>query len=267
MEEPVQIIPPTGPEGARLACASDRRVSRRQGRGIRAAVLRTRGAKTGWAAALVGAALTMAVPASAQAPTPDIPVTFSVRSLLSGDTFTVSGVLPGGPADAGRPLELYERRAPFPGAYAIMSNGASGPNGEFVFSVKPVRKAYWAVVAPETTTRPREASNGFLVAVRRKVSIRTTTRRPLRGRFVRFSGFISPSFPVGPGSVATLQRRNAQGGFTDVKSVLLGAAGQFSSYRLRTRVRRSGVYRVVVPASTFFSTGASVGVTLHMRLH
>jgi hypothetical protein len=209
----------------------------------------------------------MAVPAAAQAPAPEIPVTFSVRSLLSGDPFTVNGVLPGGAADAGRSLELYEQRAPFPGAYALASTSAAGPSGEFVFSVTPVRKAYWAVVAPETTTRPREASNGFLVAVRRKVSIRTTTRRPLRGRFVRFSGFISPSFPVGPGSVATLQRRNAQGGFTDVKSVLLGAAGQFSSYRLRTRVRRSGVYRVVVPASTFFSTGASVGVTLHMRLH
>jgi len=27
------------------------------------------------------------------------------------------------------------------------------------------------------------------------------------------------------------------------------------------------VYRVVVPASTFYSTGASVGVTLHARAH
>jgi len=257
MEEPVQNTPPTGPEGARPAR-------------VRAAVLRTRSVlrtRIASAAALVVAGLAMAVPAAAQAPAPEIPVTFSVRSLLSGDPFTVNGVLPGGAADAGRALELYEQRAPFPGAYALASTSAAGPSGEFVFSVTPVRKAYWAVVAPETTTRPREASNGFLVAVRRKVSIRTTTRRPLRGRFVRFSGFISPSFPVGPGSVATLQRRNAQGGFTDVKSVLLGAAGQFSSYRLRTRVRRSGVYRVVVPASTFFSTGASVGVTLHMRLH
>jgi hypothetical protein len=257
MEEPVQNTPPTGPEGARPARA-------------RAAALRTRivlRTRIASGAALVVAGLAMAVPASAQAPAPEIPVTFSVRSLLSGDPFTVNGVLPGGAADAGRALELYEQRAPFPGAYALASTSAAGPSGEFVFSVTPVRKAYWAVVAPETTTRPREASNGFLVAVRRKVSIRTTTRRPLRGRFVRFSGFISPSFPVGPGSVATLQRRNAQGGFTDVKSVLLGAAGQFSSYRLRTRVRRSGVYRVVVPASTFFSTGASVGVTLHMRLH
>jgi len=267
MEEPVQIIPPTGPEGARLPRARDERVSPHRARGIRAAVLRVGGARAAVAASVIAVALAMAVPASAQAPAPEIPVTFSVRSLLSGDTFTVSGVLPGGAADAGRALELYEQRAPFPGAYALTSTGAAGPSGEFVFSVTPVRKAYWAVVAPQTTTLPREASNGFLVAVRRKVSIRTTTRRPLRGSFVRFSGFISPSFPVAPGSVATLQRRNRQGGFTDVKSALLKAAGDFSSYRVRTRVRRSGVYRVVVPASTFFSTGASVGVTLHMRVH
>jgi hypothetical protein len=221
--------------------------------------------RAGAAAVLLAATLAVAAPVAAQAPAPDIPLTFSARSLLGGDSFTVSGVLPGGAADAGRPLQLYERRAPFPGTYAIMSSGASGPSGEFVFRVAPVRKAYWAVVAPQTTTRPREASSGFLVAVRRKVSIRSTTRRPRKGSLVRFSGFVSPSFPLGPGSVATLQRRNRQGGFSDVRTVLLKAAGEFSSYRLRTRMNVSGVYRVVVPASTFFATGASVAITVRVR--
>jgi hypothetical protein len=82
---------------------------------------------------------------------------------------------------------------------------------------------------------------------------------------VRFSGFVSPAFPLAPGSVATLQRRNRLGGFSDVRAVLLRAAGAFSSYRLRTRVTRSGVYRVVVPSSTFFSAGASVAVTVRVR--
>jgi hypothetical protein len=217
------------------------------------------------ATGLVAIAFVAAVPAHAQEPTPEIPLTFSATSLLSGQGFTVSGVLPGGAADAGRPVQLYERRSPFPGAYAVASNGAAGPSGEFVFTVAPVRKAYWAVVAPVTTTRPREASPGYLVAVRRQVSIRTSTRRPRKGSLVRFSGFVSPGFPVGPGSVATLQRRNGQGGFTDVRAVLLKAAGTFSSYRLRVRVNRSGVYRVVVPSSTFFSAGASVAVTVRMR--
>jgi hypothetical protein len=219
------------------------------------------------AAATGGLALALAAgPAAvAQAPTPEIALTFTARSVLGGQGFAIGGVLPGGPADAGRAVQLYERRAPFPGTYVIVANGAAGPNGEFGFPVVPERKAYWAVVAPETATRPRAASSGYLVAVRRKVSIRTTTRRPRKGSLVRFSGFVSPSFPVGPGSVATLQRRNRQGGFTDVRTVLLKAAGTFSSYRMRARMRRSGVYRVVVPASTFFSTGASAAVTLRMR--
>jgi hypothetical protein len=207
----------------------------------------------------------VAAPASAQTPVPEIPLAFSAKSVIAGSAFTITGALPGGAADAGRPVELWEQRAPFPGAYAISTTGVAGPNGEFTFPVTPVRKAYWSVVAETTTTRPREASPGILVAVRRKVSIRTSTRRPRKGSLVRFSGFISPPFPVGPDSVATLQRRNAQGGFTDVRAVLLKAAGAFSSYRLRERLTRSGVYRVVVPTSTFYSAGASVAVTVRVR--
>jgi hypothetical protein len=217
------------------------------------------------AAALAAAALGAGAPARAQAPVPEIPLTFSARSLLPGEGFTISGALPGGAADGGRPLELYEQRAPFPGAYAIVKLGAAGPSGEFTFGVRPTLKAYWAVVAAATTTRPREASPGFLVAVRRKVSIRTSARRPRKGALVRFSGFVSPSFPVGPDSVATLQRRNRRGGFTDVRDVALRAAGAFSSYRLRVRVNRSGVYRVAVPSSTLYSSGASVAVTVRVR--
>jgi len=213
----------------------------------------------------LGPALVGVAPAAAQAPAPEIPLQFSARSMLPGEAFTIGGTLPGGAADAGRALELWERRAPFPGVYAIVRNGTAGPSGEFSFGVAPVRKAYWSVVAEATTTRPREASPGLLVAVRRKVSIRTSTRRPRKGTLVRFSGFVAPGFPLGPGSVATLQRRNAPGGFTDVRPVLLGAAGAFSSYRMRIRVTRSGVYRVVVPSSTFFSAGASVAVTVRVR--
>ena len=217
------------------------------------------------AAGAVVLALAVGPTAVAQAPTPEVALTFTTRSVLGGQGFTVGGVLPGGGADAGRAVQLYERRAPFPGTYVIVANGAAGPNGEFGFPVVPERKAYWAVVAPQTATQPREASSGYLVAVRRKVSIRTTTRRPRKGRLVRFSGFVSPSFPTGPGSVAPRPPRHPPGGCTNVRTVLLKAAGTFSSYRMRWRVRRSGVYRVVVPASTFFSTGASVAVTLRMR--
>jgi hypothetical protein len=134
---------------------------------MRGGVLRTGGRLAAAVAAVVACG---GAPASAQAPPdPEIPLTFSARSMLAGESFTVAGALPGGAADAGRPLELYERRAPFPGTYAIVANGTSGPSGEFTFPVTPVRKSYWAVVAPATATRPREASPGFLVAVRRQV--------------------------------------------------------------------------------------------------
>jgi hypothetical protein len=148
-------------------------------------------------------------PAAAQAP--EVALAFSARSLLGGQSFTVGGTLPGGAGAAGRAVQLYERRAPFPGSYALAQTVTAGAGGEFSFAVTPVRKAY------------------------------------------------------GPGAVATLQRRNRTGGFADLKVVLLRSAGAYSSYRLRTRIRRSGVYRVVVPTSTHFSRGASVGITLRMR--
>jgi hypothetical protein len=194
-------------------------------------------------------ALALAVPARAQAPTVDIAPAFSAQSILPGQSFTVSGALAGGAADAGREVQLFEESAPFPGAYAMVATATAGPGGEFSFPVTPVVKAYWAVVAPEASGRPREASVGYLVAVRRKVSIRTSTRRPRAGALVRFSGFVSPPFDLGPTAVAVLQRRNRAGGFTDVRSVLMRAAGPVSSYRLRVRMRRAGVYRVLVPST------------------
>jgi hypothetical protein len=217
------------------------------------------------AAALLSA-LALGGPARAQAPAVEIVPAFTARSVLPGQPFTVSGVLPGGAADAGRAVQLFEARAPFQGvAYAMVAGATAGPGGEFAFPVLPVLKAYWAVVAPESAGRPREASQGYLVALRRKVSIRTSTRRPRTGALVRFSGFVSPPFDLGPTAVAVLQRRNRQGGFTDTRSVRLRSAGPVSSYRLRLRMRRAGVYRVLVPSTPTYSQGASVAVTVHVR--
>jgi hypothetical protein len=229
-------------------------------------VLRTSSTRAAAAAAALLSALALAVPARAQAPTFEIVPAFSARSVLPGQPFSVSGVLPGGAADAGRAVQLFEARAPFPGAaYAMVAGATAGPGGEFSFPVLPVFKAYWAVVAPEAAGRAREASQGYLVAVRRKVSIRTSTRRPRAGALVRFSGFVSPAFTAGPDAVATLQRRNGAGGYRDVRSVAMRAAGPVSSYRLRVRIRRAGVYRVLVPSTATYSQGASVSVTVHMR--
>jgi hypothetical protein len=187
--------------------------------------------------------------------------------VLGAEGFTVAGVLPGGAADAGRLVQLHTRRAPFATnpAYVVVQQATAGAGGEFSFAVVPDRRAFWGVSAPATATSGRVASRGFLVAVRRKVSIRTSTRRPRRGGLVRFSGFIAPALPSGPTVVATLQRRKRDGGYANVRAVLANRAGAFSSYRLRVRVRHSGTYRVVVPGSTFYSPGASVPVTVRVR--
>lgn len=221
-----------------------------------------RGVLTGTLVAAVGAG-TLALPASAQDPAPM--VNFSVRNVLPGAPVAITGTLINGAADAGRQVQLYERRAPFPGTWAVLQEGTAGPDGSYAFNVVPVRKAYYSVVAPATATAGREASPGLLVTVRRKVSIKVDDRTPRKSQLVRFSGFISPSYPIGPGAVATLQRRDKNGAFDNVKPALLKAAGQFTSYRVRVRVKSAGVYRIAVPSSTYYGSGASVAVVV--RVH
>jgi hypothetical protein len=215
------------------------------------------------AMATVLAAAALAAPASADDPDPV--VNFSSRNVLLSAPVTVSGSLLNGATDAGRTVQLYERRAPFPGTWAIAQQVAAGPDGGYTFTIIPERKAYYSVVTPATATAGRQASPGFLVSVRRKVSIKVSDRTPRKNQLVRFSGFIAPSYPLGPSSVATLQRKTASGAFVNVRAVLLKAAGTFSSYRARIHVKRAGTYRVYVPPSTFLSSGASVAVVV--RVH
>jgi hypothetical protein len=213
------------------------------------------------AAVLIGAVL--ALPAAAQDPVPV--VNFSLRSVLPNAPVAITGTLVNGAGDAGRQVQLYERRAPFPGTWAVLQEGAAGADGSYSFSVIPVRKAYYSVVAPATATAGRQASPGLLVTVRRKVSIKVSDRTPRKNQLVRFSGFISPSYPLGPGAVATLQRRDKSGAFTNVKAALLKAAGDFTSYRVRIRLKSPGVYRIAVPSSTYYGSGASVAIVV--RVH
>lgn len=192
-------------------------------------------------------------------------VDFSVRNVLPGAPVSISGTLVNGAADAGRPVQLYERRAPFPGTWAVLQEGNAGPDGSYAFSVVPVRKAYYSVVAPATASAGREASPGLLVTVRRKVSIKISDRTPSKNQLVRFSGFISPSYPLGPGAVATLQRRDKTGAYDNVKAALLKAAGDYTSYRVSIRVKSPGFYRIAVPSSTYYGSGASVAIVV--RVH
>jgi hypothetical protein len=223
--------------------------------------VRARGTLIGVLAVLTGGVL--ALPASADDPAPV--VNFSVRNVLPGAPVAISGTLVNGAADAGRQVQLYERRAPFPGTWAVLQEGAAGADGSYSFNVVPVRKAYYSIVAPATATAGREASPGLLVTVRRKVSIKVSDRTPRKSQLVRFSGFISPAYPLGPGAVATLQRRDKTGAFTNVKAALLKAAGDFTSYRVRVRVKTPGVYRIAVPSSTYYGSGASVAIVV--RVH
>ena len=163
------------------------------------------------------------------------------------------------PPTPGARLELLRAARAVPRQLAVVQTATSGAVGEFAFTVTPVRKAYWAVVAPATPTRPRVASRGHLVALRRQVSIRTSTRRPRTGAPRALLGLRLARLPGRAGHAWPRSSARPPGGSLGRRARRAAArAGAFSSYRMRTRVRRSGEYRVVVPPTTFFSRGASV---------
>ncbi|MDT7665251.1 MAG: hypothetical protein QOD04_4807, partial [Pseudonocardiales bacterium] len=86
-----------------------------------------------------------AVSVPARGDDPDPVVNFSERNVLVGASVTVSGTAVNGAADAGRQVQLYERRAPFPGTWAVSQEGMAGADGSYSFTIVPPRKAYYSI--------------------------------------------------------------------------------------------------------------------------
>ena len=99
------------------------------------------------ASAAIAIAIAVTAPAGAQDPAPV--VSFSERNVLIGAPVTISGRLVNGAADAGRQVQLYERRAPFPGTWGVLQEATAGADGGYSFTVVPSRKAYFSVVVIE----------------------------------------------------------------------------------------------------------------------
>lgn len=107
------------------------------------------------------------------------------------------------------------------------------------------------------TGSPAAVSPIALVNVRPRVSFRVSDRTPSRRERVRFSGQI---WPEHDGALVEIQRRGSDGDFRTVKrTAARDALGMsFSTYRTRVRIRRTGVYRVVVtPGDDDHVTGIS----------
>jgi hypothetical protein len=212
------------------------------------------------AAAVVALAAAPAV-APGQGNNPNPPkdqagLTLDVRppTIVFGSDATLSGRLSGTSNDRDVVVRFeVDDTKPYGDAYRNTAlETRTGPSGNFALDVKPAVTSQYRAVAqasPPITSVPR------LVSVRPRIGLRVSDPTPARGERVRFSGTVTPAHD---GATVLIQRRSATGRFVTVaRPVLRDATDLLSAYSRRIRIRRDGVYRVVLRGHADHATGVS----------
>jgi hypothetical protein len=186
-----------------------------------------------------------------------ITLSASPRTIRFRGTTHLTGQL-GTRAPGGVKVALQEEAPPFDGKhFKGVATTRTDSSGRFAFSRSPIHnRAYRAVAG----TKPKATSGTLVVGVRSRVTIAHVGRR---GRTVTFGGSVGPSRD---GQLVRIQRR-VRGGWRTVKRGVLGMATDpdFSSFRVRVRLRRSGRYRAYVSRNSENLAGASRARRLRVR--
>jgi hypothetical protein len=175
-------------------------------------------------------------------------------SVTFGGATTIAGQVTGN-GNAGIDVTLQARSvsAGPTAAFTDVVSTTTDASGNYTFTQAPLVNTQYQV---EAKASPKATSPVITVNVRFAVTLRLSDSTPKRGSRVRFSGVVKPAHD---GAFALIQRRAKTGKFRTVAKAGLVAAktpGQ-SRYGKRVRIRRSGVYRVRVPADADHARGTS----------
>lgn len=174
---------------------------------------------------------------------------------------TISGTLIGVTPVAGVTVTLQQDDTrPYGDSYKpVGATVLTTAGGAYSFTQRPAKNTQYRAVAkasPVVTSGPR------LVNVRPFVGIKASTRAPVAGRTVRFSGLVKPARN---GARVLLQRRTGTGGYVTVKTGVLRASSTSSVYTIAIRVSRSGAYRVKLPGTAELVNGFSRTLSMTTR--
>ena len=190
------------------------------------------------------ATFTTGTPAVTIAATPGV-VTF-------GKPVTIAGRVAGNP---GVSVTLEQSPFPFADPFTPVADGTTDAAANYSFQVTPGLNTRYHVTAK---TAPPATSADVTVRVRPKVTLRLSDRTPRRGQRVRFRGSVLPAHD---GMAVRIQRKTRDGWKTIATPLLKPATPvngvARSKYRKRIRIRRSGVYRTVMPADGDHARGKS----------
>jgi hypothetical protein len=179
-----------------------------------------------------------------------VSLTASRNPVVFGSPVTLSGQVSGA-AGVGVTVTLQENPYPFNGYTAVATAKADG-GGSFAFLRTPVTNTAYRVVAD---TNPKGTSTTALVLEQDKVLLKASTSRPRRGKSVLFTGFSAPPRVGAPVYIQRLGKR----GWRRVAGATLAPTTQplSSSFAVRLRRVKSGVYRAYVPMGFDHIAGAS----------
>jgi hypothetical protein len=175
-------------------------------------------------------------------------IAFGRSSVLAGQ-FTPA---PGGNA-AGVKVKLEQDPAPFSAQeFKAVATTTTDAAGHFTFTQAPRSNTSYRVVS---ATNPKATSATVVVAVALRVTLSLSSSHPPRGKTVVFSGTVGPQRN---GQLVRVQKRVGRGWRTVRTAVLAAVPGsQVSSYRVRVRVRKPGVYRAYVAGEVANLAGVS----------
>jgi hypothetical protein len=194
---------------------------------------------------LVLTAVLVVVDAEAQKPPKtQAQVTLAATSaqVTFGTPVAFAGRLTGAKTIAGETVALQADVAPFEGTYADVATVVTDASGNWAATHSPTALTRYRAQA--RTSPPAESATAD-VGVRVRVTRRVSDATPSRGERVRLSGLVAPAHD---GAKARIQRRTASGWRTVATTTLLDAGTDVSRYAKRVKVRRTGTYRVRVPA-------------------
>jgi hypothetical protein len=179
--------------------------------------------------------------------TDNVPLSLSLvaqpNPVRYGAATTLSGTL-AGTGGGGQTVQLQLNPFPYTGGFvnAMLSPVVTGAAGNFTMVLGGLLANAQARVV--TKTGKAVTSGPILIGVAPIVRTAVSTRHPRRGRFVRFSGTVSPSFV--PAQVA-IQRLSSKGAWITVAgNVTRAYKADRSRYAKSARVRSAGTYRVFV---------------------
>ena len=166
-----------------------------------------------------------------------------------GNSVVLSGQVTGA-GNTGVKVDLQSDEFPFGEFKNAGASGVTDANGNYSFTVKPVRLTRYQVTAK---AKPNVTSPVAEVRVRPALQFAVNDATARRGQRITFTGAV---FPGHPGKVR-LQRRIGTGSFRTIATPTLVVAADRSTFVHRLRARRTAVYRFRLAADADHTAATS----------